>query len=763
MSKFTYKEWLGKLQTFNSVKYRSNLQKNKKAIEEGLMPSSIASWMDLNKEFWGLSKYKPITERFNQDIFRPSAILRETTGKYCLAPFGSTAYRRFWEQEYERCQRGYEVDGFRCPGELYYWLNFYTLPVRKKNENGDVDEERGHPLFIEYHYAWFHYLEWCWKREEDAVCLKPRGCGFSEVASSMSTNAYSTKASSKTMLCASFDGYLIGGDGVMDKVSTQLDWLNANTQRGLKKLRQISDTKYIKTSGIKDKEGTSRGWQSTIMAKIIDRPDKLRGSRCRYVFMEEAGSFKGLQKAISSAKALVVTGGLRMGTLIAWGTGGDEGSSGENVAGLMNAFYHPDAMGMLGLKSKFTPGWDEQIQGFFFPAYAFSFVHLDSHGVVDHAKVLEKEVEIRYKLEKAGNLKGLIDHCAEYPFHPGEAFNKAGTNTFDRIKLEACKRNLKSTSNIPQVRRGELVWVKDDNGRVTGVRFEEMQSGMIEIIEEPERASDGSVHKNLYIGGIDGIDYGSDNSAIGEAGSKFAVVVKKKYLNSERTHNIYVAKYVERPKDERQAFERALKLAVYYNLRFNVERTRKEVISYFRQRKMLRYIAKEVSIVGSNMDPAKAKKRMSVEGTTINPRIINHYIGLIREYILDYGENIYFEDMLDELINFSYELKTKFDLTVAMGMCELLDEDDAALNVVVTKAKIEVKQQVMGYYIDSNGYKKFGAIPDKDIKASKELHEHLHVKFRNPMDEPDFEDSTNESPFNWTTPEEKENDLTFAL
>lgn len=765
MSKFTYTEWEEKLKEFNTRSFRSNIQKNKQAIKEGLMPGSIAQWMDLNKELWHHSKYKQISERFDPDWFRPAAILWETTGNYSRTPFGSNAYNQFWTEEYRRCQEGFEINGYRCPGDLYYWLNYYVLPVRKKLENGDVEESLGHPVFLEYHYVWSHYLEWCWRLEVDAVCLKPRGCGFSEYAASTATCTYTTRKGSKTMMCASADGYLHGGDGVMTKSNSMLDWLNTNTNLGMKKLRHVSDTVDIKTSGVKNKEGTTSGWLSTIMAKVIDKPNKLRGSRCRYVFMEEAGSFKGLEKSIRVAKALVVTGGIRMGTLVVWGTGGDEESKGENIAGLMASFYAPESLGMLGLNSTFTPGWEEHKQGFFFPTYMVSFRYYDNHGVVDGPLVLQNKVTERKLLEIAGNSKGLIDSAAEDPFNPADSFNQAGTNVFNRIKLESIKRNLGAITGIPKVRCGELIWNKNDAGKITGVRFEEMPSGMIEIIEEPERDRQGNVHKNLYIGGVDGIDYGVANSAIGEKGSKFAIVIKKKYLNSERTNNIYVAKYVERPQDEREAFERALKLAVYYNARLNVERTRKEVISYFRQRKMLRFLSKEVSIVTNNFNPSKAKKMALTEGTKINVKTIDHYINLIKDLILDYGDNIYFPDMIDNLINFSYELKGRFDLVVAMGMCELLDEDDSALNVVVKKHVKATTRKLFGYWTDAQKYKHFGEIPDGSNKTAADVFDNLKIKHKNFMEEDEeYEDAEQESsPFTWSAPDEKDVGIEFEF
>ncbi len=761
MQKYTYTEWLELLEKFNSKSYRSNIQKNKRAIDEGLMDGSINTWMDMNKDLWKLSKYKQLTERFDSNWFRPAAIFHEKNKYYTKAPFKTAKYKAYWDEEYRRCTQGYEINGFRCPGDLYYWLNYYNLPVREK-EGSVVTEEIKHPKFIEYHYAWSHYLEWSWHKEDDAVCVKPRGCGMSEYAASCATNTYTVQKGSKVMFCASFEGYLLGGDGVMNKASTQLDWLNSNTQRGMKKLRHVSDTAAVKTAGTKDKEGTASGWLSTIMAKVIDKPSKLRGSRCRYVFLEEAGSFKGLGKVISAARGLIKTGGIKMGTMVVWGTGGDEGSNGENLAGLMEAFYQPEAAGMLGLHSPFTDSGEPEFQGFFFPAYAFSFKYIDKHGVVDCAKVLEEEVRERKKQEDAGNVKGLTDHAAEYPFWPREAFSKSGTNDFDKIKLEGVKRNIRTVKGIPEDRVGDLFWIKNEKGVITGVKFEEMAGGKVHIIEEPEKAPGGKVPANLYIGGVDGIDYGVANSLVGEKGSKFAIAIKKKYLSSEKTNNIYVAYYMDRPNDEREAYERALKLAVYYNARLNVERTRKEVISYFRRRKMLRYIAKEVSINTNNVNPAKAKKMARIEGTSIKVKTIQHYIGLIKDYIIDYGENIFFLEMVENLINFSYELKGKFDLVVAMGMCELLDEDDAALNVNVQKEVRKSKEiKYLGYFINEEGYREFGVITEKS-KDARSAHEKLNLSYSNPMDAPGFEESVEKTPFNWVV-EEKEKLLEFDL
>jgi len=42
---------------------------------------------------------------------------------------------------------------------------------------------------------------------------------------------------------------------------------------------------------------------------------------------------------------------------------------------------------------------------------------------------------------------------------------------------------------------------------------------------------------------------------------------------------------------------------------------------------------------------------------------------------MDYCHNIWFEDMLDELVRYNDSNKTKFDIIASMGMTELADEE----------------------------------------------------------------------------------------
>jgi len=73
--------------------------------------------------------------------------------------------------------------------------------------------------------------------------------------------------------------------------------------------------------------------------------------------------------------------------------------------------------------------------------------------------------------------------------------------------------------------------------------------------------------------------------------------------------------------------------------------------------------------------PETYKKVTKTIGTPATPAIINHQTDLIAQFVEDYSQTIWFEEMLDELIKYTDENKGKFDLVAALGMCELADEE----------------------------------------------------------------------------------------
>ena len=148
-------------------------------------------------------------------------------------------------------------------------------------------------------------------------------------------------------------------------------------------------------------------------------------------------------------------------------------------------------------------------------------------------------------------------------------------------------------------------------------------------------------------------------------------------------------------------------LATYYKAVINIEATRVSMLTWAKEKGYYKYFMARPK--ASYPDINKIGRR--TVGTPATPAIIDHQTDLIRDYINDSGHTIWFEEMLDELMRYTDENKTHFDIVAAMGMTELADEELG--NVTPIKVvKEEVVTNKVGYYTDERGYKRWGVIPN---------------------------------------------------
>lgn len=62
-------------------------------------------------------------------------------------------------------------------------------------------------------------------------------------------------------------------------------------------------------------------------------------------------------------------------------------------------------------------------------------------------------------------------------------------------------------------------------------------------------------------------------------------------------------------------------------------------------------------------------------GVPATETVIKHGLELVNNFINDYWHTIDFEEMLDQMLNYSYENKRKFDIIASLQMAEIADED----------------------------------------------------------------------------------------
>lgn len=62
-------------------------------------------------------------------------------------------------------------------------------------------------------------------------------------------------------------------------------------------------------------------------------------------------------------------------------------------------------------------------------------------------------------------------------------------------------------------------------------------------------------------------------------------------------------------------------------------------------------------------------------GIPATETIIKHGLELVNNFVNDYCYSMDIDDMLEQLLKYSYDAKRKFDIVAAMGVCEIADED----------------------------------------------------------------------------------------
>jgi hypothetical protein len=181
----------------------------------------------------------------------------------------------------------------------------------------------------------------------------------------MACRNYYLIPNSKTYVYASNKQYLTE-DGILTKAWDYMNFIDKNTAWGKK--RSVN-TQMRKRAGFfaKDDYGNEveLGYKSEIIGVTLkDNPDIVRGKAGKLIIFEEAGSFPELGAAWQIARPSVEQDGVAFGTMVAFGTGGDEGSHFET---LKDMFYNPEGYNCL----EFDNIWDESATtkkcGFFIP------------------------------------------------------------------------------------------------------------------------------------------------------------------------------------------------------------------------------------------------------------------------------------------------------------------------------------------------------------------------------------------------------------
>ena len=673
-------------------------------------PDDKIEYFDASKSYY-ITGYRPINETegldFDPDWFREDAINKLRFGRYSNLLLGSKSHKDFWRERLDRCINGLEVNGYRITGDNYFWLNFYRLKTSIEGKKASSGRELNFPKFLVFQYEYFHYVEMCEILQKDVGLLKARALGFSEMAASLCARPFITTPNYRVLASAFSEKHL---KPLISKIWSQLDWLADETETAFKRVRMVVNSNMHKRASKKDKDGREYGHMAEIEGVIADSPEKIRGDRTERLFFEEAGSDKIFKEKYMQGEALVtVLGGERIGTRIAWGTGGDKGTA---VEGIRDMTTNPEAYNVLPFRHNYTGDGSYMLSAMFIPAYRMVASLVDKRGWCNLEAA--RAWYDKQRAAKASDPRGLLIYQAEYCYTIEEALLQQGDNIFPKEELAAQEAAISIYKTTKEPYRGFLSWKRNEQGEIIGVKWRYAPDGDILIVEPPIMSENGNDYKNLYVGGIDSIDIGTDDSATADgAGSDFCIVIKKRVFG--QSDPMYVAMYKDRPKDIRIAYENAAKLLTWYTAKAVLESTRTAIITHFKNHNLIHLLMRRPKATM----PTVSRGNSNMFGAPATVGVIEHYRELITRFILDYAHTMTFLEMVQQLLRYSDAKKKLFDIVAAMGFAELGDEE-LYVRRPSENESIYNHFQDIGWYKDSNGYKHYGVIPKTDEERDRQ-------------------------------------------
>lgn len=656
--------------------------------------------VDFNKHIKNTIKFSPAAEFFKKHKC------------YTLAPRGTTDYNSYWDQETERCLNGYTApDGDSITGYHYFYLNYSPIMKLKEvsytDRYGNVRTRRERildfPRFWDYDCYYYDAIEQAEDDGKHMAVLKSRQRGYSFKGASMLVRNYELIPGSKNFAVASEQKFLIG-DGLLTKAWQIMDFIDKHTAWA--KQRLVS-TRMERVAGYKitDEFGkqTEQGYMSSITGITLKNdPERIRGTRGKLVLWEEGGKFPGLLDAWRIEQPSVETDdGVAFGLMIAFGTGGTEGSS---FTGLKELFYKPEAYNVLAFPNIWDDNAEQTKCGFFVPSWSNlesfdengNYIYMDQDGNSLKEKAIENLIEQRNKIRDGGASQQSIDRfISERPIKPREAVLELGKNIFPRKLLLDQLTRLRTNTKLRNMKHiVDLNW--DGNGQITAT---EKKTG--DITEYPLKKGDkphGSIviweypikdpPFGLYIGGCDPYDH--DDSFTNSLGSVF---IFKRVKAGEAWTDVIVAEYSGRPDTAEEYYENVRKLLMFYNARLLFENERKGIYPYFTNKHCDYLLADQPDkIISEVFKDSKVQRR---KGCHMTKAIRAYGEGLILEWLLEEYEpghpnveRIYSEPLIEELIE--NDGVKNVDRVIALCMVMIYREE--LYQVKVSKSQEQNKQ-----------------------------------------------------------------------
>ena len=628
----------------------------------------------------------------NSDSFREAALTFKEYGTYCKYPVSSRSYMNYWRQEAKRCLEGYHAGHDYIPGYYYFYLNYspiyLTIPILDENgkltytEDGKVQSNRildfAKPWDGDYNY--YHYLNDAEEAGQHGVVLKTRGRGYSFKGGSMLNRNFFLIRGSRSFAIAGEKEYLIG-DGILTKAWEMMDFINEHTAWA--KRRQVRNTELHRRASYKaliNGKEVEKGYKSEILGVTLKNdPNRARGKRGKLLLFEEGGKLPGLLQAWQIARSSLEQGSNVFGLMVAFGTGGTEGSDFE---GLQELFENPRGYNIKAVDNIWEESVTDKPCGFFVPEYSNLEGYYDKDGnsnFIEAKKAIELERAIVSKNTK--DVNSIKRYIAEKPMTPREAMMKLEGNMFPAQDLLGVLARLElETKYEEQLYKGRMIidpegnidFKEDKELRMIynyPLRKDDPKDAPVIIYEMPVRDNSGAIPYGVYVAGIDPYDH--DMSGTSSLGS--TIIINK------LTGKI-VAEYTARPQTSKDYYEQVRRLLLFYNARALYENNVKGIYDYFEGQGCLYLLCEEPKLIQDIIKKPSLTRKL---GMKMHDEIKRFGEGLILQWLIqDFDKDKNIKNLhkirsiplLKELIAYDGEKNTDRVMALMMAIYQINEE-----------------------------------------------------------------------------------------
>lgn len=425
-----------------------------------------------------------------------------------------------------------------------------------------------------------------------------------------------------------------------------------------------------------------KGFQKTIES-FNAKDDALDGRFISYMYQDEIGKIKkpnNIMERLDIAKYTLVDGITVVGKGFLTSTIEEVDDSSLEEAKKLWETSNVDEMLDKTTESGF---W-----GLFIPAY-YGYMGDEDNVFMDDWGYSNQELAKQYHQNKATSYKddsSRINYLRKFPIKEGDMFyRKTDQNVLPIAKLykqrdynDEIAPDINKKGNFEWLngdRDSEVVWIPSPDGRW------EISGGLPEPHDRNRLRFAGAQRLpalNNYVMGVDPIDhkYTTDKKQSKPAGLTFRKYTPMDERGSER----FVCMYNYRHLNPSDVYEDLLKQAVFYSSPVLVENNKMGILRYFEERGYHGFLMERPESTHTKFSKAQKEKGIPLTGDAVRQYMIDKWVTYLDNnagYNYETGQwgKITFPALLDELIKFTPDKWTDFDLFVAGGLCLFARED----------------------------------------------------------------------------------------